>query len=93
MAIVCLDVFSLLEVQWGGESGDSLLVCVDRLSGSILARPRRILGLTAEKAAHLILDNRWENFGVPSVITNDHGPNLWTMVEDHVSQAGDSVCL
>ena len=31
------------------------------------------LGLTAERAAHLILDNGWESFGIPSVITSDQG--------------------
>ena len=73
MTSVSLDVFALPQVQWDGKKFDSLLVCVDRLSGWILARPCTKLGLTAEKAAHLILDNGWETFGVPSVITSDQG--------------------
>ena len=73
MASVALDVFALPSVTWGGQPYDSLLVCVDRHSGWIIARPCCKLGLTAEKAAHLIMDNGWETFGIPSVITSDQG--------------------
>ena len=52
------------------------MVCVDRHTGWILARPCQKLGLTAEKAAHLLLDNGWETFGVPAVITSDQGPQF-----------------
>ena len=48
-------------------------MCVDRLSGWIIARPCTKLGLTAERAAHLVMENGWETFGVPSVITSDQG--------------------
>ena len=73
MSSVSLDVFALPAVRWGGQSYDSMLLCVDRLSGWIIARPCQKLGLTAEKAAHLVMDNGWETFGIPSVITSDQG--------------------
>ena len=38
-----------------------------------MARPAPRLGLTAERAAHMMLENGWDSFGVPSVITSDQG--------------------
>jgi transposase InsO family protein len=73
MSSVALDIFSLPRVDWQGESFDSLLLCVDRLSGWVIARPTRKAGLTAQRAAHLIMDNRWETFGLPAIITSDQG--------------------
>ena len=73
MSHVSIDVFSLPAVQWRRQTWDALVVCVDRLSGWIIARPTQKLGLTAEKCAHLLLDGGWEVFGVPSVITTDQG--------------------
>ena len=73
MSSVSLDLFALPIAKWGGVCYDQLLVCVDRLSGWIIARPCQKLGLTAERAAHLIMDNGWETFGIPSVITSDQG--------------------
>ena len=66
MASVSLDVFSVPEV-------DCILLCVDRLSGWVLAKPSTKLGLTAKKAAHLMMDGGWEAFGVPTTITSDMG--------------------
>ena len=60
MSSVALDFLALPKVEWLGESYDTLLVCVDRLTGWILARPTRKLNLTAERAAHLILDQGWD---------------------------------
>ena len=76
MSSVALDVFSLPQVEWQGERFDALLLCVDRLSGWVLARPTTKLGLTAEKAARLMMDNGWDTFGVPSIITSDQGPQF-----------------
>ncbi len=76
MSSVALDFFSFPRVQWQGEMFDFLLMCVDRLSGWVIARPTRNVGLTAQKAAHLIIDNGWETFGVPAIITSDQGPQL-----------------
>ena len=73
MASVCLDVFDLPEQQWKGEDYDALLLCVDRLSGWFVAYPTTKLGLTAEKAAHMMLEHGWEPFGIPSTITSDRG--------------------
>ena len=74
MASVSLDIFALPPVKWEGHMYDNFLVCVERLSGWIVARPTTKVGLTAERAAHLILENWWELFGIPSVITSDQGP-------------------
>ena len=57
MSSVCLDVLSLPEVEWKGQKYDQILVCVDRLSGWIIARPCVKGKLTAENAAHLMLEN------------------------------------
>ena len=76
MSSMALDILSLPSVRWEGENFDSLLVCVDRLSGWMIARPCRKVGLTAERAAHLVLDNGWETFGIPSIITSDQGPQF-----------------
>ena len=76
MSSVAIDIFSLPSVEWRGNNFDSLLVCVDRHSGWIVARPCTKVGLTAERAAHLMLDGGWETFGIPSVITSDQGPHF-----------------
>ena len=55
MASVCLEIFSLPSVSFEGQDFDSLVVCVDRLSGWILARPTLGKGLTARKTALLLL--------------------------------------
>ena len=60
-------------VIWQSVYYDCMLVCVDRLSGWIIARPSQKDGLTAEKTAHLILDHGWNEVGVPSLITTDQG--------------------
>ena len=73
MTSVALDVFAMPNVKWQGIMYDQILLCVDRLSGWVIARPCQKLGLTAEKAAHLILENGWETFGIPSIITSDRG--------------------
>ena len=73
MASVSLDVFSMPEVQWDHQTYDCILLCVDRLSGWVLAKPSTKLGLTAKKAAHLMMDGGWEAFGVPTTITSDMG--------------------
>ena len=57
---VCLDVFSMPSEIWQGVEYDCILLCVDRLSGWIVAKPTEKLGLTAEKAAHLMLNEGWD---------------------------------
>jgi hypothetical protein len=76
MHSVCLDIFSMPTTQWLGSDYDAILLCVDRLSGWITACPTLKLGLTAENAAHLILDKGWEPFGIPATIHSDMGPQF-----------------
>jgi transposase InsO family protein len=73
MSSVCLDVFSMTEVEWQGATVDCILVCVDRATGWIIARPTKYAGLTGERAAHLMLDTAWGEIGVPAVVTSDQG--------------------
>lgn len=72
-ASVCMDMFSMPTVEWQGEQFDCFLLCVDRLSGWMLAKPSTKLGLTGEKAAHLMLDGGWGEIGIPAQITSDQG--------------------
>ena len=60
-------------VTWLGEEYDYVRLCVYRLNGWILARPTNKVGLTADKAAHLMLDHGWNEMGIPSLITSDQG--------------------
>ena len=73
---VSIDIFSLPTVEWEGSEFDCLVLCVDRLSGWMVAKPSMKLGLTAEKAAHLMLDDGWNIFGIPSIVTSDQGPHF-----------------
>lgn len=63
-------------VYWLDQYFDCMLICVDRLSGWIIARPSQKDGLTAEKTAHMILDHGWNEVGIPSLITSDQGPQF-----------------
>ena len=73
---VCIDVFSMPPVNWQDCEYDCMILCVDRLSGWIIARPYTKEGLTAEKTAHLLLDYGWNEMGIPSTITSDQGPQF-----------------
>ena len=73
MHSVCLDVFSMPPTQWDSEEYDSILPCVDRLSGWITACRTTKLGLTGERAAQLLLHHSWAPFGVPSQVHSDQG--------------------
>jgi hypothetical protein len=75
-ASVCLDVFSMPPTVWLGQNFDCYLLCVDRLTGWMIARPTTKQGLTGERVAHLLLDSSWGEVGVPSVITCDQGPQF-----------------
>ena len=72
---VCLDIFSMPKVDWLSTPYDTILVCVDRHSGWITAKPTQYLGLTAEKCGHLLMED-WCYFGLPSCITSDQGPQF-----------------
>ncbi len=56
MFSVSLDIFSLERVFWQGQMFDSLVVCVDRLTGWVIAKPALGRGLTGERTAHLLMD-------------------------------------
>ena len=73
---VSIDIFSLAATEWAGQEYDCVVLCVDRLSGWMIAKPALKLGLTAEKAAHLMMDDGWNIFGVPSIVTSDQGPHF-----------------
>ena len=70
---VSLDVCFLPPTTYEGENYDCYLLCVDRHSGWMVARPTLEEGLTGRKAAQLLLDNSWGELGVPSIITTDLG--------------------
>ena len=65
MVSVCLDVFTMPISEWQGQKYDAYLLCVDRHSGWMVARPTQKQGLTGEKAAHLMLDGSWGRWGYP----------------------------
>ena len=56
---VSIDIFSLPSTVWEGQEFDCVVLCVDRLSGWMVAKPSQKLGLTSEKAAHLMMDDGW----------------------------------
>ena len=73
MHSVCLDVFSMVPTSWQGEDYDCILLCVDRLSGWMVACPTTKLGLSSSRAAHLLLEKGWEPFAVPATVHSDCG--------------------
>ena len=74
MSSVCLDVFKMPEVTWEGKVYNGYLMCVDRHTGWMVAKPANVgKGFTARVAANLLLDSSWGELGVPSVITTDKG--------------------
>ena len=76
MASLCLDVFSMPVAEWQGEQYDAFLMCVDRHSGWMIAKPTQKAGLSGERAAHLLLDSSWGEVGIPTVLTSDQGPQF-----------------
>ncbi len=68
-----MDLFHLPSVKWEGETLDTLIVCVDRHSGWIVAIPSLNKRLTGEKVAKAMVKNQWRPFGVPSLILSDQG--------------------
>ena len=51
MSSVCIDLFSLPPVEKNGKLFDTLIVCVDRHSGWMVAVLERRVGLTVTKVA------------------------------------------
>ena len=75
MVHVALDIFSIEPTTYQDREYDSILLCVDRLSGWTVADTCTKKGLPTEKAAQLMLE-KWEMFGVPEVITSDRGQHF-----------------
>ena len=76
MTSVAIDLFFLPPVEWEGNTFDTLILCVDRHSGWIVAVPGLNKGLTGAKIAKAMLLNQWTIFGIPSVITSDQGSHF-----------------
>ena len=80
MVSVAIDIFRMPTVLWEGVKYDTMVVCVDRHSGWIVAVPCQNKGLTGAKVAQEMLKNAWRPFGIPSVISSDQGShfvNAW----------------
>lgn len=73
------------ETEWEGEMYDCFLMCVDRHTGWMVAKPTQKLGLTGKKAAHLLLDSSWGEMGIPAIITADQGSQF-------ISQWWETMC-
>ncbi len=58
-------------VEQDGKILDTLIVCVDRQSGWIVAVAERKVGLSGAKVALAMVQHQWRPFGVPSVITSE----------------------
>ena len=76
MASVAIDLFQLPLVGWEGQNYDTLIVCVDRHSGWVVAIPGLKKGLTGSKVAKAMVQNQWRPFGIPSLITSDQGSHF-----------------
>ena len=76
MSHVSIDLFRMPPVEFEGQNFDTMIVCVDRHSGWIVAIPTQNKGLTGSKVAKLMLQQFWRPFGIPSVITSDLGSHF-----------------
>ena len=75
MAHVAIDIFVMPEVEHEGEKFDRMVVCVDRLSGWMVAVPCLDKGLTGRKVALMML-KEWRILGIPSIISCDQGSHF-----------------
>ena len=75
MDSVAVDLFAMPEVTHEGKKYDTMAVCVDRMSGWMVATPHQSKGITGEKVARGMY-NQWEIFGIPSVVASDRGPQF-----------------
>ena len=75
MTSVSLDLFKMPMVTEGQEMYNTLVVCVDRHSGWIIALPCLEKGLTGPKIAKMMM-REWRKFGVPSIVTTDQGSHF-----------------
>ena len=75
MSHVSIDLFKMPRLSKDKIFYDTLIICVDRHSGWIIALPSLEKGLTGERVAKLMLQ-QWRWFGVPQVIHSDRGPHF-----------------
>ena len=71
---VCLDMFMMPSLEYISQRYDSMMICVDPLSGWMIVTPHLMKGLTAEVAARAMVERWWKPFGVPVIVTSDEGP-------------------
>ncbi len=68
-------LFAFAAVEFEGSKDDTVIACVFRASGFILAEPCLDNVLTAEKVGRILWKN-WDHLGIPSVISSDVGPHF-----------------
>ena len=76
MESVAIDVFYVKPVSFEGQNYDSMVVCVDRHSGWLVALPCLNKGLTGEWVGKSMFKFWWRPFGIPSTITSDRGSHF-----------------
>ena len=76
MDSVAIDVFFVAPTEYQGQKFDSMVVCVDRHSGWLVALPCTKKNLTAEWVAENMLKYWWRPFGIPSIISSDQGSHF-----------------
>ena len=64
------------EATWKGVLSICMMVCVDRLSGWMVVTPHEQKGLTAEAVARAMVEQWWQPFGIPSVVTFGQSPQV-----------------
>ena len=64
------------QVRWEGISYETLAVCVDRYSGSIVGIPCLNKGFTGAKIAKAMLQYQLRPFGIPAKISSDQGSHF-----------------
>ena len=73
---VAVDLFHIDLAKNGPENFDTMLVCVSRHSGWIIALPFFLdKGLTGPKVSQMLL-KEWRTFGMHSIITTDQGSHF-----------------
>ena len=76
MDSVAVDVFNMPLFTYEGSTYDCFVACMDRMSEWIVTVPAMSKGLQAKSIAKQMFQKAWSLFGVPSVITSDHGPQF-----------------
>lgn len=67
---VALDLLKLPEEIYRGKRSDTVAVCVDRLSGWLIATPHLAKGCSGREVALAMLE-KWDVFGIPAVVSSD----------------------